>query len=235
MRQLRLADHRGRDATVLLRPVRLTAPRCLQTLDGAPVRTVRRVKATADTCPDALLARYADPEDLTRALIDGDPEFDRRAVGRPTGPCDRVYLDGDGQPCHTPTLTEVRYDADGIERERRPVAARSANLVPLAAPVWSGVLVPRATLIRRVVLARAYQVVHQDALQFDFLAELAAYLDARAALVQVGSGRLGRGPLICERGGLPYRGFLDGRVQGEGIRVVLYLASGDLAIREALP
>jgi hypothetical protein len=124
------------------------------------VRTVRRVKATADTCPEVLLARYADPEDLARALIDGDPELDRRAVGRPTGPCDRMYLDADGAPCHTPTLTEVRYGADGIERERRPVAARSANLVPLAAPVWSGVLVPRVALVRRVVLARAYQVVH---------------------------------------------------------------------------
>jgi len=100
IRQLRLVDNRGRDATVLLLPVRMTETRQNQTLDGQPVRHLRRIKATADTHPDALYARYPDPDDLTRALIDGDPEIDRQAVGRATGPCDRVYLDGDGQLCY---------------------------------------------------------------------------------------------------------------------------------------
>ena len=100
IRQLRLVDHRGRDATVLLLPVRMTETRQNQTLDGHPVRHLRRIKATADTHPDALYARYPDPDDLARALIDGDPEIDRQAVGRATGPCDRVYLDGDGQLCY---------------------------------------------------------------------------------------------------------------------------------------
>jgi len=74
--------------------------------------------------------------------------------------------------------------------------------------------------------------VHQDALQFDFLYTLAQYLQQRQAMVQVGSGRQGRGPLICERNGRPYRGFLDGRVQGEAMRLVLYLAAGELTIPE---
>lgn len=232
IRQMRLVDHRGRDATVLLLPVRMTETRLCQTLDGHPVRHLRRIKATADTHPDALYARYPDPDDLARALIDSDPEIDRQVVGRATGPCDRVWLDGDGQVCYAPMMTEVRYHADGTERERRPIGMRAANLVPTAPPVWSGVLVPRQEIVRRVAFTRVYQVVHQDALQFAFLYELAQYLHAREAMVQVGSGRQGRGPLRCERNGLPYRGFLDGRITGDAMRVVLYFASGELTLPE---
>jgi len=232
MRQIRLADHRGRDATCLLLSVRLAEQRCRQDLAGQPVNYLRRVRATAATHPEALLAQYPDPDDLAQALVAGDPEWDTRAVGRPTGPCARGYVDGDGQPCYAPQWTAIRYDDQGQEQARRPVGLRPANLVPAAPPVWSGVLMPRQEIIHRVAFVRAYQVVHQDALQFDFLYTLAQYLQQRQAMVQVGSGRQGRGPLICERNGRPYRGFLDGRVQGEAMRLVLYLAAGELTIPE---
>ena len=235
IRQLRLVDHRGRDATVLLLPVRMTETRQNQTLDGHPVRHLRRIKATADTHPDALYARYPDPDDLARALIDGDPEIDRQAVGRATGPCDRVFLDGDGNVCYAPVVTEVRYHADGTERDHRPVGQRTANLVPATSPVWSGVLIPRREIVRRLAFSRVYQVAHQDTLQFDFLYDIAQYLHTRDAMVQVGSGRQGRGPLYCERNGPAYRGFLDGRINGEAMRVVLYLATGELMLPEARP
>jgi hypothetical protein len=112
---------------------------------------------------------------------------------------------------------------------------RAANLVPATPPVWSGVLIPRQEIVRRVAFTRVYQVIHQDALQFDFLYELAQYLHARKAMVQVGSGRQGRGPVYCERNGTAYRGFLDGRINGAAMRVVLYLAAGELTQPEARP
>jgi len=232
---MRVPDHRGREATCVLLPVGMAEVRRWQDLAGQPVRYARRVRATADTHPEALYARYPDPDALARVLITGDPEWDTRAVGRPTGPCARGYVDGDGQPCYAPRWTEIRYDAQGQELARRPVGLRYANLAPTAPPVWSGVLIPRQEVIRRVAFSRAYQVVHQDALQFDFLYDLAQYLQQRNAMVQVGSGRQGRGPLICERHGRPYRGFLDGQVQAEAMRLVLYLAAGELVNREAPP
>jgi len=235
MRQIRLADHRGRDATCLLRSVSLAEPRCRQDLAGQPVNYLRRVRATAATHPEALLAQYPDPDDLAQALVAGDPEWDPRALGRPTGPCTRGYVDGDGQPCYAPQWTEIRYDGQGTERARRPLPRRAANLVPAAPPVWSGVVLPRQEIIRHVAFVRAYQVVHGDALRFDFLYTLAQYLQQRQAMVQVGSGRQGRGPLVCERHGRPYRGFLDGRVQGEAMRLVLYLAAGELTMPEGTP
>ena len=235
IRQLRIADHRGREATCGLLPVRLPDARRWQDLASQPVHALRRVRATATTHPEALLAQSPDPDDLAQALIAGDPEWDLRALGRPTGPCTRGYLDGDGQPCYTPQWMECRAAADRGEPQRRPLPARPANLVPAAPPVWSGVLLSRQDIIHRLAFVRAYQVVHQNVLQFDFLYALAQYLQQRQVMVQVGSGRQGRGPLVCERNGRPYRGFLDGRVQGEAMRLVLYLAAGELTIPEGTP
>jgi hypothetical protein len=92
MRRIQLADHRDRDATVLLVPVGESKGRRYQDTEGRPVRSVRRIRSTGDTCADALLARYYDPDDLARSLIDGDPDIDLEIAGRATGPCDRVHM-----------------------------------------------------------------------------------------------------------------------------------------------
>ena len=239
LRRIRLADHRGRDATVLLVPVGESVKRRHQDTDGKPVRNVRRVRATGETCADTLFARYPDPDELSRALISHDPEIDVEMTGRVTGPCDRVHMDGDGQILYAPSVVEVRCGPDGMECDRRPLSVRPSNLVTPTPPVWSGSLTPRVDVIRQYALTRAYQVMHSNALEFDFLFCIAAHLDERKAMAQVGSGRprlfrgrRGNGPLILERNGPKYRGFLDGRVQGDAMRLVLYLAAFDLAIPE---
>ena len=231
-RRIRFADHRGRDATVLLVPIGESVKRRHQDMDGRPVQSVRRVRATGQTCADALFERYPDPDDLSRSLIDGDPEIDLEMTGRVTGPCDRVHIDGDGQILYAPTVLEVRCGPDGMECERRPLSVRPSNLVTPAPPVWSGLLTPRAEIMRQYALTRAYQVMHTNALEFDFLFCIAAHLDERNVVAQIGSGRRGIGPLILERNGPKYRGFLDGRVQGNAMRLVLYLASFELAMPE---
>lgn len=225
MRRIRLADHRGRDATVLLVPIVHSEHRRHRDMEGRPVVPARRVRATQETSAGSLLARWPDPEELVRALISEDPELDLETTGRSTGPCDRVYLDGEGCVLYAPSMVEVRYGPDGLEAERRPLSVRPSNLVTPVPPVWSGVMLPKEEVIRNHALTRAYQVMHTNALEFDFLHGIAAHLDARGAMVQVGSGRRGTGPLIPERNGTPHRGFLDGRVQGDAMRLVLYLAA----------
>lgn len=232
LRHIRLADHRGRDATVLLVPIGESVKRRHQDMEGRPVRSVRRMRATSETCADSLFARYPDPDELARALIDNDPEIDLEMTGRTTGSCDRVYIDGEGQIHYAPSVVEVRCGPDGMECERRPLSVRPSNLMTPAPPVWSGLLTPRAEIMRQYALTRAYQVMHTNALEFDFLCGIAAYLDERNAMAQVGSGRRGNGPLILERNGPKYRGFLDGRVQGDAMRLVLYLAAFELAVSE---
>ena len=231
-RRIRLADHRGRDATVLLVPIGESAKRRHQDMEGRPVQSLRRVRATRETCTDALFGRYPDPDELARALISGNPELDLEMTGRATGPCDRVHMDADGRVLYAPSVVEVRYGPDNIEQDRRPLSVRPSNLVTPMPPAWSGLLLPRGDVIREYALTRAYQVMHTNALEFDFLYGIAAHLEERQAMAQVGSGRRGIGPLILERNGPKYRGFLDGRVQGDAMRLVLYLASFELATPE---
>jgi len=231
-RRIRLADYRGRDATVLLLPVTETRQCRYQNTEGKSVRSVRRIRATADVSAESLLGRYPDPDELSRALIAGDPEIDMELTGRIAGSCDRVHIDGDGQLLYAPSLLEVRYGPDGIEEARKPLVAKPSNLVRYSPPVWSGVLVPREQAIHRYAFTRAYQVAHTNALEFDFLFGIASYLDERRSMVQVGSGRHGRGPLRVERNGSRYRGFLDGRIQGDAMRPVLYLSAFELEAGE---
>ncbi len=232
-RRMRLADHRGRDATVLLVPMVHSEHRRHRDTERRPVANVRRVRATRETNTEALLARWPDPDELARALIASDPELDMGNAGRATGPCDRVHLDGDGKTLYAPSVVEVRYAPDGLELERCPLSVRPSNLVTPVPPIWSGVVLSRCEVVRAYAFTRAYQVMHANALEFDFLHGLAAHLDARGAMAQVGSGRRGTGPLVLERNGPSYRGFLDGRVQGDAMRLVLYLASFALDASEA--
>jgi hypothetical protein len=44
----------------------------------------------------------------------------------------------------------------------------------------------------------------------------------------LGAGPKSRDPLILRRGGSPYRGFLEGRVQGELYSLILHLSNLEL-------
>jgi len=232
-RRIWLADHRGRNAVVVLVARRRAEP--VRYRDGAdtPVRSCRCIKATADTTLDALLRRHGDPAALAQALVAGDPELDLEVAGREAGACDRVYMGGDGSPLYSARIMEVVCDQGGNEVGRRPPEVMPANLVPDTPPVWSGKLLPCHDAVRRFAFTRAYQVRHTNALECDFLHGLAAHLEQRDSLVLVGSGPRGVGPLVPERNALPMKGFLAGHTRGEAYRLVLYLAAFELRTPEA--
>jgi hypothetical protein len=232
-RKIWLADHRGRNAVVVIIPRRHAAPLGHRDSAGAPVRSCRCIKSTTETNFNSLLRQHGDPATLAQALVDGDPEIDLEAAGRETGACDRVYLDHDGKPLYSARLLEVICDRDGNEIQRRPPELVPANLVPDTAPVWSGKLLSCRDAIGRFAFTRAYQVRHGNALEYDFLFGLAAHLEQRESLVLVGSGPRGIGPLIPERNALPMKGFLAGKTQGKSYRLILYLAAFELRKPEA--
>ena len=225
-RRIWLADHRGRNAVVVLVPRRRATLRGHRDAAGSPVRSCRCIKSTAEI--SALLRQHGQPDALARALVDGDPEADLEVAGRETGGCDRVYLDHDGKPLYSASMLEVICDPDGREIQRRPPELVPANLVPDCAPVWSGKLLPCREAIGRFAFTRVYQVRHGNALEYDFLYGLAAHLEQRDSLVLVGSGPRGIGPLIPERNALPMKGLLAGKTQGQAYRLVLFLAAFEL-------
>jgi hypothetical protein len=228
LRSIWLADHRGRNAVVVLVPRR--KPESVQHQDGLgrSVRHARLIKATDETCFDALRKRLGDAVALARALIDNDPEIDLEAVGRETGPCDRVYVDALGKPLYSARFVEVVYDSEGNEVQRRAPVDTPSNLLPNIPPVWSGKLIPCIEAARRFAFTRAYQVRHANALEFDFLCGLATHLEKQDCMALVGSGPRGIGPLLCERNALPMKGFLEGRTRDESCLLILHLAAFEL-------
>jgi len=233
-RKIWLADHRGRDAVVTLIPRRRNRGAQYADASGSRVRFSRLVRSTEATAWERLRSEHGDPELIAQALLSGDPEVDIETVGREAGPCDRVFIDGYERPLYSARPLEVLYDGNGTETSRREPIDVPANLVPDATPAWSGRLLSRDEAVRRYAFTRAFQVRHTNALEYDFLHGLAAYLEQQESLALVGSGPRGIGPLITERNATPAKGFLEGRIQGDKYLLVLHLAAFELRPPEDL-
>jgi len=233
-RRIWLAGHRGRDAVVTLVPRRRNEEAQYADANGSRVRFSRVVKSTEATAWERLRSEHGDPELIAQALLSGDPEVDIETVGKEAGPCDRVFIDGQGKPLYSARPLEVLYDGNGTETSRREPIDVPANLVPDTPPIWSGRLLSRDEAVRSYAFTRAFQVRHTNALEYDFLHGLAVYLEQQESLALVGSGPRGIGPLITERNATPAKGFLEGRIQGDKYLLVLHLAAFELRPPEDL-
>lgn len=63
---------------------------------------------------------------------------------------------------------------------------------------------------------------------FDFLYEMAKKLSKSNTLMLIGSGPKGNAPLVISNNGTPYRGFQEGRIQGERFCLLLHLTNLEL-------
>jgi hypothetical protein len=82
--------------------------------------------------------------------------------------------------------------------------------------------------VRKVVFSGARQIRHVNGLTYDFLHAIARELQERDALLLVGAGAKDTQPLVLRRGGLPYRGFLEGRTRADQYCLVLHLSNLEL-------
>ncbi|RLC12223.1 MAG: hypothetical protein DRI57_17965, partial [Deltaproteobacteria bacterium] len=67
-----------------------------------------------------------------------------------------------------------------------------------------------------------------NGLTYDFLYDMAKQLHEKKSLMLVGSGKKGIQPLIFHDGGLPYRGFLEGRIRDDAYCLILHLTNLEL-------
>lgn len=229
-RWIRIQDGRGRDARVRMEPARRRNRPKLQTPDGRGVEATRFIKAPLARAYAALRSRCGDEAGLAELLIEEDPEIDFEATGRRTGPTDGVVLDPDGNVLYAATEVEVICDREGGEMERRLPANTPANVDAESPLVWTGRMLPHAEAARRFAFSRALQLRHVDGLTYDFLFGMADELDRTDSLVLVGAGPGGRDAIRLERNGVPHRGFLEGRVEGERYLLVLHLTNLELTM-----
>lgn len=231
LRSLNLANDHQRDAVVGFDNAPATTRVSMVLPDGTPPLRCKYLKTTARL--DRLVAEAGDLTALGQAIVDGDPEVDVEQIGRPLANTHRIYVAADGSIAYRVTLQQVIHRPDGSEKERRDATKVPSNVAIEDHPVrWSGRLFDKREALRKFVFTRAYQVRHSSGLTYDFLYAMAKQLHDADALMFVGSGAKGTGPLILTTGGEPYRGFLEGRVDGDRYALVLHLTNLEL---KALP
>lgn len=233
IRAIHLSNDRKRDAQVAFdaRPAGSTLRRVLPS--GEEPAGVRLVKFTAEI--DSRLHRDYDPQAFARALVEGDPDVDMEVTGRKLRRTRRIFVDEAGEIAYHVNLFRVVRNPDGSERERKELVKVPGNVnqsVPLR---WTGRFYPRGEALRRFVFTRSYQLRHVDGATFDFLYDMARTLADADAMVLLGAGRTGTEPLLMSRGGQPYRGFLEGRTQGERYCLILHLTDIELKKPEDAP
>ena len=228
MRRIRLEDAKGRDGLVWLSSPPSTAKPEFRAPDGGAVHFKRIIKSLMDRSENTLRRQYKDDDSLARALTQGDPEIDMEAAGCVAGPCDRVWVDPEGEPLYAATMMEIVYGPDGAEKRRRVPVDVQSNIgedMPLR---WTGRFYQREEIIRRFAITRKFQILHSDGLTFDFLHRMAGMLEKKNALASMGAGLKGRDPLIFERNGAPHRAFLEGRTKGDEYLLILHLSNLEL-------
>lgn len=226
-RLISIADAKKRDAQIeLVSPSRSERVRWVSRGAGAPLRHERLIKGTEKTSHEALLREKGSPEALALALIEGDPELDLEQVGRRLGNATRVWVAPEGNVLYAARVLQVVTAPDGTEKARRDFVDVEATVGEQQPPLlWSGRMMPADQVIRRFALVRKVQLRHVNGLTFDFLHEIASQLDREKKLLVVGAGPKAQMPLIFQTNGAPFRGFLEGRVEGERYKLVLHLSN----------
>jgi hypothetical protein len=228
-RLLPLMDAKRRDAHIAAewparaKPLRMAAP------NGAPVRLERIIRSTGDTSYEAIRRTHGDDAAVARALAHGDPEIDLGLVGRRLGDAARIYLRKDGSIVATARMLTVVRGPDGAEKGRSDFVDVEPSVKEDSAPIaWTGRMISREEAIHKFAFTRKLQLLHVSGLTFEFLFEMAKTLDEAKSLALVGSGPKGQAPLIFTTNGAPYRGFLEGRIDGSRYQLILHLSNLEL-------
>lgn len=235
MGSINICNSAGRDAVVSTESIgnRLIV-RWLDEL-GRQAQTARILKSTVDQDLESLQEKIGDLSQVSKALIQGDPEVNLEIVGSLLKDTSRVYIDADRKIVHKIHQFEIIRNPDGSERERRPRSVPSPNVTDDLPLKWSGVLIKKDDACRKFVFSNKMQIHHINGLTYDFLFGMAKELEEQESLMLLGAGPKSNQPLILRRGSTPHRGFLEGRTQGDKYCLILHLSNLELKAPSASP
>jgi hypothetical protein len=228
MGTINISNEKGRDAVVgSLSVLKAVKVRWLDD-QGRQIQSGRVMKGHQAHELTALEAAAGGREKIAQTLIDGDPEVDMENFGAMLKEASRVFVNPEGKIVRKVRQFEVIRNPDGSERERRPRKVAQPNSdteIPLK---WTGKLMKKKEVYNKFVFAKKRQIVHVNGLTYDFLYGMAKELEKSDSLMVIGAGAKGNQPLVLTRGGQPYRGFLEGRTQGEKYCLILHLSNMEL-------
>ena len=228
MRAIHIANDKKRDAEVGFE-ANLTKSAIHYVLpDGQTHKNIKILKQTVNRTDEALIDEYLDLKALARAIIEADPEIDMEIIGRKLGRTRKLYLTGDNRIAYRVNLVQVVRNPDGTEKERKDLTKTPGN-VNVEAPVsWSGKKFPKATVVKKFVFTRKYQIKHVSGLTYDFLYDMAKDLHESKSMMLVGAGAKGADPIRLTTGGQQYRGFLEGRIEDDKYCLILHMTNMEL-------
>jgi hypothetical protein len=231
-RRIHIANAQARNATVVAKSVAPKIPHLIMGVGGEAAEFRRYVAAGSGKLHEDLSQAISD--EYSQALIEGDPEIDFEIVGRFIDSTQSVLLSSKGEPLYAaPKIVEITYAANGTETDRRDpveVAATVNDSVPIR---WTGKKMPKQEVVRKFFFKRSMQLGHIDGISFDFLKGMAQELHDENVMVLLGAGETGKDPLVMQMNGSPYRGFLEGRVDGDKYILLLHLSNMELKKPEA--
>jgi len=227
MKVINITDSRKRNTRVALETRRPKAGYQFRDQQRAPVTSVRVVKGSVETSLGRLAAGTS-LEDLSRRLIEGDAEIDLELFGKRITDSSRIFLDSNDQPAHNVVAKELVFSAEQELKETRDLRVRESNINSELPLKWSGKLLPKAEIARKMAFVHCYRITHVDGLTYDFLYEMAKELEAKQALLVLSAGPKMNEPLVLTRNGMPYRGFLEGRTRDDKYLLLLHLTNLEL-------
>lgn len=213
----------GKDARIFLQPPRPKTREIKRVspnnLDLSSVRITNGLNALPAT------------EETIEAMRQGDPEIDLQSIGGILDTTTRAYYDPDTKEVATSfQVYNVVLNPDGSEKERKPFTPRHQNTNHESNPVKVGKLVPRDALFRKFVISGAFQLVHADGVQYEFLHGIAKTLEDRNHAALLGAGAKGNAPLVFQENGRPMRCALTGEVEGENYKLLILLLGQELKL-----
>lgn len=197
---------------------------------GGAAWTRKVLKATVDHDHDALVEKYKTPEAIGIALLEGDPEVDIERFGQYLWNTSKVFINEDEEMVFHVEQNEIVRKPGGKLIEKRPKVQQEANVdsdVPLT---WTGKKIKKRKAVQQFVFSSKLQIVHINGLTYDFLFAMAKELATSESLMLLGGGHNGQEPLVFRRGSVPYRGFLEGRVEDDKYLLLLHLSNMELRL-----
>ena len=235
MPEINICNSVGRDAVVNMESANI--PLRVRWLDSKnrQARNIRVLKSTIDHDIDALVKQQDGIKNVAQALIDGDPEINLESVGSFLSATSRVFVDKERKLVHLIQQFEIVKDPFGKEKERRPRAAVQPNVSSDTPLAWTGTFLKKKDVVRKFVFASKMQLMHINGLTYDFLYGMAKELEEKESMMLLGGGPKSNQPLILRRGSTPYRGFLEGRTEGDKYCLILHLSNLELKSPEKQP
>ena len=230
MRTINITNEKKRDAQVCMEAIKKpsSVKRVLE--NGENFINTKVLKHNLALAFDMLSRNYTDLTEMGNAIIAGDPEIDMELAGKKISGTQKLYLDKNGKIAYRVNMTQIIKDPFGEEKDRRDLSKAMSNVTGESIVQWTGKKFPKSDTIRKFVFQRKLQLKHVSGLTYDFLYDMAKSLEDSKSLMFIGGGAKGNEPLILTQGGEPYRGFLEGRTDGEKYCLILHLTNMEVKV-----